>query len=268
VMASPTRGHSYLRNSSEQVSGEQSVFSITPSWNKRDVRTKSTMSTEQAKCSRDWHGSYHSEQGHSPDRASTYSEGLNPKELRRARKRFIHNKGCQYQSCTSSRQIGTKVLPDGCRDWLPGQNQPHPEGGTIFPWPCTLNGVLWKKAKENRREGWGGLASRRDYHPVFVPQYRESSKGNMKKLDAETLQKCRVECQIKQQHKHKKERQLRGSGNKQWLPPPTCYDPEVITNAHGELGPMGNLAPAGWWVSRDPTVLTAPHHFHQDQTEE
>lgn len=119
--------------------------------------------------------SQHFEQGHSRELGA--KDGLTPKELWSARKRFSRNKGCQYQTrkVLAPRGVAQTAPPECCRDWLGGENNPHPKGGTIFPWPCTLKGMLWKTSHQARREGWGGLASRRDYRPVFVSSYKQDN---------------------------------------------------------------------------------------------
>jgi len=202
--------------------------------------------------------SYHSEQGHSPQWENGEHCGqLTPQEVNRARRRFRRNKGCQYQSSGAAPAWPMKAKVTATNhDWLGGENHPVPVGGTLWSAPFTLSSVVLKKEAENRREGWGGLPSRREYKPVFVPSYKMSPNGAVTRVDQDTVRKQKEE--LKKELTLARNKKRLEPSPKKWLPPPTCYDAEVATRGVGELGPIGRLEPVGWWVSRSPPVPLLP----------
>lgn len=198
------------------------------------------------------HGMFHQEQGHSPQWGED-EMSLTTKEMKRAQKRFRRNRGCLYQSCSESEHEKRKKAPPQCEELDLNLK-------TLFPSPMnTLYGTLHKVQKDARREGWGGLASRREYKPVYVPRYGTGPKGKPERISMEDVRKAEAEKRrsMKDNHPdiHRK---------KNWLPAPSCFDPEFETRGEGEVGPIGRLEPSGWWVARDNPVLTAPHHYHRD----
>lgn len=205
----------------------------------------------------------HMEQGHSPDWLCDANYGeLTPQELGRARTRFQRNKGCLYEASPEKAQrkpsLPVPVIGKH-RDWMDGQNHPYPAGGTLWKMPGTLKGVLAADARLCRREGWGGLPSRRDYQPVYEPSC-EVGPGN---------QLVRLEKSVVKQRRKKKAETLRAERNippppPQYGTPPSCYPENPVTRGVGTLGRIGALEPSGWWVSRAPPVLTAPHAYHCD----
>jgi len=194
------------------------------------------------------HGPFHSEQGHSPQ--WDHEEfSLTPTERKRALIRIKNNKGCLYEMNASPKVKNSRP------------EDPRPDR-PMFPEPNTLCSVIYSQQKNARREGWGGLPTRREYKPVYVRRYKnDPERGTCERLPEEQVQ--RAEAAKKAQLRAQMAAQV--APEKKWMGAPDCWDPEAVTRGDGEVGPIGRLEPAGWWVSREPPVLTAPHHYHRDQ---
>lgn len=268
-MSSPTRAQqlAILRQTREATPPAQPLWSFKSRGN---AQTASPAKARQGPAIRRYpcggHGESHNEQGHSPAWDRQEDADLSHAEFARAQTRHRANKGCLYQ-IGKQRPSEDVFDPNFVQsDWKPGAgNQPVPLGGSLWGGnpPHTLHSKVKHCNLRPRREGWGGKKSKWDYLPVFVPKYGATKNGGIERLPPEQVHALE-EAKKQELAAHREAARKTNSKPKQWLPAPTCFDAEAVTVGVGALGPIGRLEPCGWWVSRDPPVLSAPHYYHRD----